>query len=161
VHEPNTMEDRILDIVVYMLSQMRERSGGLDMLGQFAPDLESQGFSSNEINEAYSWVFDRFGAEVGVRDKSDTSPFVRVLAPHERLAVESEAYGYLLRLCALGILGRGEFEQVIDHCVQTGRVGADVGEIKEIVSDLLFTDDSSYSGAWYEGPADGDPDRAN
>ncbi len=143
------MEDRILDIVVFMMSHLHEKSGDLEHLNELVGDLQSQGFTSAEINSAYSWVFDRFGAgRSRILYREQPAPnSARVMAPQERLVLEPDAFGYLLRLQALGILRQTEFEDIIESCSQAGRIAVDVGEIKEIVSGMLFSEDSGFFGS--------------
>lgn len=143
------MDERILEIVIYMVSRLREDESDRPQISDMARDLQSQGFTEREISSAYSWMFDRYGGEFDrlSRREEATLQSTRVLAPRERLAVSADAFGYLGRLVTLGILRRADLEEVIEACVQSGRHDVTTDEMKMIVSGALFGADTRSFGA--------------
>ncbi len=135
------MDERLLDIVVFMVARLRDEPPRAKPFRKLANDLQTMGFSEHEISSAYSWMFDRWGGKQDsfVPDMPSGAPSVRVLAPREQLALSSRATGYLFRLVELGILKATDFEEIVEACVQSGRNGVTVDEMKVIVSGALFS----------------------
>ncbi|MFQ5606662.1 MAG: DUF494 family protein [Candidatus Zixiibacteriota bacterium] len=134
------MDERLLDIVVYMVSRLRGASAPNRPFHKLANDLQTMGFSDHEISSAYSWMFDRWGGKQDsvVPDSPQSMSSLRVLSPRERVALSAEATGYLLRLVELGILKLIDFEEIVEACVQSGRNSVTIDEMKVIVSGALF-----------------------
>lgn len=139
------MSERILDIVVYMASRLRDEPATGSHPNEMASDLESQGFTSREVSSAYSWMFDRYGGDLSqiAEDGSDVSKATRVFSPREMGAFSSEAAGFLSRLVVLNILSHSDFEELIEACVQAGRDTLSIEDVKMIVSGALFSSNSS------------------
>ena len=143
------MDERILEIVIYMVSRLRERPDERPQISEMSHDLQSQGFTEREISSAYSWMFDRYGGDfdrLSTRDEISLSS-VRVLSPRERMAVSADAFGYLARLVALNILRLSDLEEIVEACVQSGRHEVTIDEMKLIVSGALFGPDARAFGA--------------
>ncbi len=141
------MNERALEIVVFIVSRLRGSVGDVAYYNELADDLQSRGFTEHEINLACSWMFDRYGPEVDTLGKKSSagalnalSASVRILSPRERSALSSHAVGYLMRLVKLGILRAIDFEEVVEACAQSGRHAMSVDEMKSIISGALFSD---------------------
>lgn len=151
--DPCNMDERLLDIVVFMVARLRDERSRAKPFRKLANDLQTMGFSEQEISSAYSWMFDRWGGKqdslvpdmpVGVRRSGGSRgsrrvPSLRVLAPREQMALSAEATGYLFRLVELGILKTTDFEEIVEACVQSGRNSVTIDEMKVIVSGALFS----------------------
>jgi uncharacterized protein Smg (DUF494 family) len=136
------MNERVLEIVVFMVSRLRGAVGEVAHYNQLAIDLQSRGFTEREINLACSWMFDRYGAEVNTLSKTAHAwkSSVRILSPRERIALSSQAVGYLMQLVKLGILRATDFEEVVEACAQSGRHAMCIDEMKSIISGALFSE---------------------
>ena len=138
------MNERALEIVVFIVSRLRGSVGDVAHYNELADDLQSRGFTEHEINLACSWMFDRYGPEVDTLGRKSSagawSASVRILSPRERSALSSHAVGYLMRLVKLGILRAIDFEEVVEACAQSGRHAMSVDEMKSIISGALFSD---------------------
>ena len=140
------MDEKILEIVIYMVSRIRDNRDGRDsgversQFPEISADLHSLGFTEKEISSAYSWMFDRFDGDFEHLFQAPQFPTssVRVLAPREKLAVSSEGFGYLTRLVELGILRAADLEEIVEACVQSERHNVTLAEMKMIVSGALF-----------------------
>ncbi len=135
------MNERVLEIVVFMVSRLRGAVGEVSHYNELAIDLQSRGFTEREINLACSWMFDRYGNDVTSSSKSSRAweSSVRILSPRERIALSSRAVGYLIQLVKLGILRATDFEEVVEACAQSGRHAMCIDEMKSIVSGALFS----------------------
>lgn len=143
------MDERLLDIVVYMFTRLRDNVALSSHYQTLADDLHTMGFSEREITSAYSWMFDRYGGKIenipGTIES--TTGATRVLAPRERDAISTEASAYLFRLLALGVLKRSDFEELVEACVQSERSEVTLDEMKVIVSGALFGSENHSAGA--------------
>ena len=143
------MDEKILEIVIFMVSRIRdnhdipENKGERSKFKEMSADLHSLGFTEKEISSAYSWMFDRYDGDFEhlFTTPELTTTSSRILAPRERLAVSSAAFGYLGRLVELGILRYSDLEEIIEACVQSGRHNVTLDEMKLIVSGALFDAD--------------------
>ncbi len=109
---------------------------------RFSPDadiveveayLSSQGLDRRQIGEVLSLYYAHHAPsssatapEVGIGDPIAFAG-VRVQGPHERGRFSGEAWGYLLTLYASGMVGRADFERLIERALyqMDGRIGLD------------------------------------
>ncbi len=152
----NQMNERVLEIVVFMVTRLRGSVAEVAYYNELAIDLQSRGFTEREINLACSWLFDRYGPEVDTlgRASGGWKDSVRVLSPREQMALSARAVGYLMRLVKLGILRPTDFEEVVEACAQSGRHAMCIDEMKSIISGALFSDPRTTkfgSGANFHG----------
>ncbi len=136
------MNERVLEIVVFMVTRLRGSVAETAYYNELAIDLQSRGFTEHEINLACSWMFDRYGSEVETLSRASKgwNSSVRVLSPREQTALSSRAVGYLIRLVKLGILRPTDFEEVVEACAQSGRHAMSIEEMKSIISGALFSE---------------------
>lgn len=135
------MHDRILEIVVYLMSQLSDQQGNLGSLDDMSADLRSMGFTDNEISSAYNWLlkhFEDYPDSFSTRTKEISSNSVRVLSDAERKMISPEAYGYLLQIRHLGILTAEQMEMILDRCLLFGAGPIDTNDIKLLASATMF-----------------------
>ncbi|UCD17772.1 MAG: DUF494 family protein, partial [Candidatus Zixiibacteriota bacterium] len=110
------MGDRLLEIVVLIMSHIREAQGRLDSYDDISDDLKSQGFTDSEISFAYSWVIDHFqGNPETLAETIPCDASIRVLSPKERQHFTPDAYGYLLQMKYLGLLSDNDLELILER----------------------------------------------
>ena len=80
--------------------------------------LRSHGFESEEISEAFRWL-NHFGpwGENGLVEKEGSSAALRMLSDEERLAFNTEAYGYLLQLHRMGLIDDSMREEIFQRAL--------------------------------------------
>lgn len=151
------MHDRILEIVVYLMSHLNDRQDGLSSLDEMSTDLRSMGFTDNEISSAYSWLLKHFENYPGnfaiSSDKADIRS-VRILSDLERKLISPEAYGYLLQLKQLGLITIEQMEMILDRATLFDSDPLDISDIKILASATLFENgfsDTSYA-VWVGDP---------
>lgn len=135
------MNERVVEILVYLMSEIKQNHGGMEQIDGISKDLKDQGYTDNEINAAFSWLFEKiksdteqiFQNEVPVRSQS-----FRMLHEVEKIVLTSKAYGYILQLQKLQLLDLNEVEQVIESAMMLGVNKVDVNDIKSIVTSLFF-----------------------
>ncbi|HID10671.1 MAG TPA: DUF494 family protein [Candidatus Latescibacteria bacterium] len=130
------MQQRILEIVVFLAHELNRRGGELGDIAKLSQDLRLQGYTENEISTALSWLFERLEEDRGWKGTTYTG--VRILHKVERRVLSPEAYGYLLQLRALGLITPGQMEAIIERALMTGasRIGQE--DIKALTASLLF-----------------------
>ncbi len=137
------MNERVVEILVYIMNQLRSKKGNLNQLELLSRDLLDRGYTENEISSAFSWLMERIesGYEELVRQTAPASSFsFRVLHELEQMIILPEAYGFLLQMKALGLLDDFDVEQVIERAVMLGSSKVDVPAIKAIIASVLAQD---------------------
>lgn len=155
------MQDRILEIVVYLMNRLTEHPGSMGNIDEMSADLRSMGFTDNEISSAYNWLLrhledypDSFAFEGG----APNSRAVRVLSENERRLIAPEAFGYLLQLRQLDLLTIEQMEMILDRCTLFANDPIGLKEIKVLASVAMFEGGSSdYPFAVWVGDPESEP----
>lgn len=136
------MNNRILEIVVFLMDYLRDSGGGSFDSEDLSISLKSMGYSEIEISSAYSWLVERFdnAPEKCFADFPATHNSVRVLSPEERALLTSDGYGYLLKLLNLMLIGDEQFEEILDRVLFLGTKPINAEQVKLVASTVLFRD---------------------
>jgi len=135
------VQDRILEIVVYLMNQLTDQQGSINSIDEMSADLRSMGFTDSEISSAYSWLlnhFEEYPDSFSVTDKKIGNRSMRVLSEMERNIVSPEAYGYLLQLRCLKLLTAEQMEMILDRCALFVNDPIDLTEMKILASVTMF-----------------------
>ena len=54
------MNERVVEILIYLMTEIRENRGGMEQVDGISKDLKQQGYTENEINAAFSWLFELY-----------------------------------------------------------------------------------------------------
>src|SRR5438046_4866387 len=104
--------EKIIEIIVYLLAEIKENKhiGEADM-----ENLSKLGYTQNEINTAFSWIYTKiYAGEKIFNDENTRSKSFRMLHDVEKNVVTPEAYGYLIQLRELGVITDMDIEVIID-----------------------------------------------
>ena len=93
------MQERILEIIVYLLNELQQDRKGKDKI-DLTRDLLLKGYTDGEVNLAFSWIFnylknppqDRGNMDIEYNDQLEDYP------EFEKLVISPDAYGFLLQL---------------------------------------------------------------
>jgi uncharacterized protein Smg (DUF494 family) len=97
--------------------------------------LEKQGYTQNEINTAFSWVYSKiFSGEKIFAEEDNNSKSNRFLHEVEQNVISSEAYGYLIQLKELGLLNNMDVDLIIDKMMVTSFNKVDITDMKYAVA---------------------------
>lgn len=138
------MNERVVEILVYLMSQIRENNGGTEGIDGMSKELLNQGYTENEINAAFSWLFEKIQMdqkEILSESSNGLHNSFRVLHEAEKLVIRPEAQGYLIQLKELGIITESDMEQIIERAMMLGVSAVSADDIKSIVVSLLFSSD--------------------
>ncbi len=136
------MSERVVEILVYLMSQIREKNGGIEGIDGVSKELLNQGYTENEINAAFSWLFDKIQMdqeEILAESSVELHHSFRVLHEAEKLVIRPEAQGYLIQLKELGIISESDLEQIIERAMMLGVNAVTANDIKSLVVSLLFS----------------------
>lgn len=140
------MQERIVEIIVYLLGQFQEETSN-ENYTDFSRELISQGYTRDEINLAFSWIFNHLQGEHA--EKSQELHYfgdgVRILHDLEKLVISAEGYGYVLQLLHLGLLSENDIEIIIERALAMGSMNVTLEDIKSIVASLIFGAETSNS----------------
>ena len=142
------MVSRLIDLVVLVadLSQNKGKS-----LNELDSELVGLGYSAEEIEHAIFWLSSQW--RPSSRPTADAvKPAHRVLSPWEAMCLDSDSYGYLLRLQNLGIIDLEQFETIMTRILPIGVEKLPLGELKTLAGSIIFdlgiedTDDDLFEG---------------
>lgn len=135
------MGDRVLEIVVFLMSKIKDQQGRLDDLDEIATYLKNQGFTENEISSAYSWFLDHLQNDNEFLYNSTISAnATRILSDQERQLFSSESVGYLLQLRHLGLLSDQQFEMVLERGSMIWTSSINLDQVKMLIETILFSE---------------------
>ncbi len=135
------MGDRVLEIVVFLMSKIKDQQGQLDDLEEIAIYLKNQGFTENEISSAYSWFLDHLQNDNEfIYNSTINGNATRILSAQERQLFSSKAIGYLLQLCHLGLLSDQQFEMVLERGTMIWTSSINLDQVKMLIETILFSE---------------------
>jgi len=138
------MGERLIEILVYLLQEFQQPQIKEDYT-DMSKVLISRGYTENEINMAFSWIFNHM--QERSTEEADTFHYTegsnRLLHDVEKLVIQPEAYGYLLQLRHLNLLSDFDLEVVIDKALSLGTPSITTDDIKSIAASIVFGADSN------------------
>jgi uncharacterized protein Smg (DUF494 family) len=130
------MQEKIMEILIYVLSELKKANKSIGEIDVGA--LEKKGYTPIEITAAFKWVVDSLTrGENDARQIARNSSSFRILNSAEKLAISSEAFGYLLQLHELRVISDIELELIIERSLLSGFEQIDPVEMQNIVSSVL------------------------
>ena len=135
-----------VEIIIYLLEEFRHQQSE-ETYHDISNELISRGYTENEINFAFSWVFNHLHG----KNSSSTEQFEysansnRVLHDIERLIISPEAYGYILQLKYLGLISDYELENIVERVLSIGSTTISLEEIKALTASMLLGSDTNNS----------------
>ncbi|MCH8125444.1 DUF494 family protein [candidate division KSB1 bacterium] len=139
------MNERVVEILIYLMHEIRQKRGNIELMDGISKDLIGKGYTENEINAAFSWLFERFKSDsedILVNEEADVNSY-RMLSDIERLVVSSKAFGYLIQLRQLRLIEQSQMEQIIERVMMLGVSSIGIEEIKTVVAALFLNSDNS------------------
>jgi uncharacterized protein Smg (DUF494 family) len=139
------MKDRVVEILMYIMAEIQndKRIQEIDV-GQ----LSDRGYTQTEISAAFSWLYDNIGAAEHVHRHPGLAAggSRRVFHEAEKLALSTQAQGYLIQLRELGLLDDGDLEQVIERAMVIGYQKLSLDDIRDIAGAVLLGKDEGGPG---------------
>ena len=139
------MNERVVEILIYLMHEIRKKRGNIELMDGISKALIGKGDTENEINAAFSWLFERFKSDsedILVNEEADVNSY-RMLSDIERLVVSAKAFGYLIQLRQLRLIEQSQMEQIIERVMMLGVSSIGIEEIKTVVAALFLNSDNS------------------
>jgi len=136
--------EKIIEIIVFLLTELKNNKelSDVDM-----DKLEKLGYTPNEINTAFSWVYSKIyaGEKIFADDKKHTKS-QRFLHDVEQNIITPEAYGYLIQLNELGLINNTDIDLIIDRVMVSSYSKVELEDMKILIASyLLDIDDMNDS----------------
>ena len=149
------MQERILEIIVYLLNELQQGRIGKDKI-DLTREMLLKGYTDVEVNLAFSWIFNYLKNPPTDRGSSqpEHNEHLEDYPEFDRLVISPDAYGYLLQLIQLGIIKDSDIEMFIERAVAYGQDDIGVDDLKSIIATILFglESRSSFNGyPFYQG----------
>ena len=143
------MQERILEIIVYLLNELQQGRSGKDQV-DLTRDLLVKGYTDVEVNLAFSWIFN-YLKNPPIENCSNHINYDNHLEDYpefERLVISPDAYGFLLQLIQFGVIKESDIEMFIERAVAYGKDDIGVDDLKSIIATILFglESRSSFNG---------------
>lgn len=144
------MQERLIEIIVYLLGEFKQPQSS-EKYTDLSKELVSKGYTENEINLAFSWIFNHLQEKQdGYEDEFRYAPNSnRVLHDVEKMIISADAYGYLIQMTHLGLLSDYDLELVIERALSLGTSNITLEDIKSIAASIIFGGDSNFNS--FEG----------
>ncbi len=137
------MKERVVEILVYLMAEIErnKRLSEIDLL-----DLQDKGYSQSEISAAFSWLYDNLPIQDGriVMQVPSSRASRRQLHEAEKMMMTTEAQGYLLQLCELGLIEQRDLENVLERAMMAGFEKLSIYDIREVVAAALFAKPNNW-----------------
>ncbi|MCC7158616.1 MAG: DUF494 family protein [Ignavibacteria bacterium] len=128
--------EKIIEIIVYLLSELKNNKQLTDV---DMNKLENLGYTANEINTAFSWVYSKIyaGEKIFIDKKSETRS-QRFLHDAEQSVISPESYGYLIQIKELGLINNLDIDLIIDKIMVSSYNRVDKEDMKMIIATYLL-----------------------
>lgn len=134
------MEERILEIVFYLVEHLRSHNGQIGSFGTISKDLRSRGFTDSEISSAYGWFLEELQKDGGrINPNTGSTQAVRIMSPLEMDHFTPQAAGFLIQLLNFRLISPGQFERIMDKAMLLGSEKIDLPVMKVIASRYVFS----------------------
>ncbi len=147
------MNKRILDILSFVMKEIRENFFGDIDLQLIMDILSDQGFTDDEISSAMTWLMSH-GESIDRIIKGHPpdvpKPVWRLLTDVEKEIISPEAYSYLFHLRELELLSDDEMERIIERAVNLQMSHLDVKEMQDLIAAVVLDFENSASEGFFQ-----------
>jgi len=133
------------------MKHMQDEKGRFNDIADVSQTLVGHGYTQQEVNTAFAWLFERLQAqaEVVVDPTKPLQPKPnRILHAVEQLMIQPDAYGYLLELRELGLINDTQTELIIERAMLTGARSVTRDDLKTIAAPILLESESGQVMIW-------------
>ena len=134
------MQDKVIEIIVYILSEIKEikQLNDIDI-----NSLTDKGYSDSEINTAFAWIFSKLDeGEQVFKSKSVKTRSHRIFNAVENKIFSVNAKGSLLLLRELGVLNDLDIDLVIERVILSGYQRINIIDLKKFISSFIFNSEN-------------------
>jgi uncharacterized protein Smg (DUF494 family) len=146
------MNERVVEILIYIMSEIRSNRKVSSKLDILSKNLIQQGYTESEISSAFTWLLARLkndSEELVEQQSPSLKSSFRHLHEIERSIISVEAYGYIIQLKELGIIDETDTEQILERAMMMGSSEITTADIKSIVASMLLNYDAFIDGSYF------------
>ena len=146
------MNERVVEILVYIMSEIRKNQSVSNKLDLLSQNLIEQGYSESEISSAFTWLLDHLNhdtEELFERQQPTLRTSVRHLHEIERSIIAVPAQGYIIQLRELGLIDELDVEQILERAMMSGHGQVTVDDIKSIVAAMFLASEPGIEGSFF------------
>ena len=130
------MQEKIIEIIVYILSEIKNRKQISDI---DLKKLAKIGYTESEINTAFAWIYSRINQGENIfKGKERSTKSKRFFHEIEKDILTTDAMGYLITLFELGILSDTDEELLLDKIFYSGFEIIDKAELKFLIASIIL-----------------------
>lgn len=147
------MNKRFLDVLTFVINEIREQTEGDIDLQAVIDILEDEGFSEDEISSAMSWLMhhgENLDRITTTHISAFPRPLWRSLNDVERDAISPKAFSYLFHLRDLNVLTDDNMEKIIDRAVGLRLFQMNVDEMKDLIAAIVLNFEDSASKGFFQ-----------
>jgi uncharacterized protein Smg (DUF494 family) len=147
------MKKRILDILSFVIREIRDNSFDDIDLQLIVDILAEQGFSEQDISTAMSWLMHHGEAIDRILQGYPgvvPRPVWRQLNDLEKSAISPNAFGYLFHLRELKLLNDMEMEKIIDQAVSLQITHLNVEDMQDLIAAVVLDFEKSASQGYFQ-----------
>ena len=147
------MKKRVLDILSYMMKEIKENSLGDVDLQLFVDVLSAQGFSEDDISMAMSWLMshvENIHRVIHGQPSFVPRPIWRHLNETERNAISPGAFGYLFHLRELDLVSDYDMERIIEQAVNLDTPFLNVEDMQDLIAAIVLDFENSASNGYFQ-----------
>lgn len=135
--------EKVIEIIVLLLVELNSNKQLEEVDVQ---KLTRLGYTQNEINTAFSWIYSKIhaGEKVFVNPSTGKRSH-RILHEVEKKVISPEAFGFVIQLRELGLLNDIEIEDLIDKIMASGYLRVNLDDMKAIAAGYLLDADELTS----------------
>jgi uncharacterized protein Smg (DUF494 family) len=137
------MTNETIEILLHLFGYIREHDFDMEKIKEFSEALVTQGYREKEVTQALSWLFEKISLmsslPTEIAEQSEKS--VRILSEYERMMIQPDVYGYLLKLHSMSLISGSQMEKILDYCMVIGSQNITSSDINDILAALLFEKD--------------------
>ena len=130
------MQEKIIEIIVYILSEIKNRKqiGDIDL-----KKLAKIGYTESEINTAFAWIYSRINQGENIfKGKKRSTKSKRFFHEIEKDILTTDAMGYLISLFELGLLSDTDDELIFDKIFYSGFEIIGKAELKILLASIIL-----------------------
>ena len=146
------MKERVLDVLMYLFDHCTSDASNPEASEQDAlvKELETAGFASKEINDAFEWLEGIHGLEITHdENKEKLLPF-RAFNQEEKVKISPKSLGFLLSLEQIGVVDYLTREVILDRTMALDMPFVREDHFKWIILMVLLNRGSDKSIEWLE-----------
>jgi Smg protein len=134
------MENMIMDLVSLIADQVQTRKDLFRNEGEIMDSLMSSGYRLQEANAVLS-LLQSLAKDEAPEGPRTGAPALRSLTSRERKRFTLEAFGFITKLCTLGIMNEDQREECIEKAMSLRKGRIELDEVKSLISFTVLADD--------------------